>query len=145
MNFKLYSTMDNENVINKDLVLKYEANIKLKDTMNISSPTILLQDVEGVEIINCNYCFISDFNRFYFIKDIEVKNNINTLYLECDVLESFKNDILNSFSEFSRNVETGDFLEVKTVSDLRKEIDIFNSNVTIEKKKNIVLTTIGGV
>lgn len=43
-----------------------------------------------------NYLYISKFNRYYFIDDIQsVANNRWLLICSCDVLMSFKNDIYN--------------------------------------------------
>lgn len=61
----------------------------------------------GADFVNCNYCYIEDLHRYYFITDVTIEyGNVNVdsprrdLYrflisLRCDVLMSFKNDILN--------------------------------------------------
>lgn len=144
MNLSLYISNDAENVINKVLTFKHETTIKLKETVNISSPTIVLSEIEGVNLLQCNYCFLSKFERYYFIRDIEVSKNVYVLYLECDVLESFKNDILNSECEYSRIVEQGDFMNFSTVDDVRKEVDIYSNDIELNLSKNIILSTIGG-
>lgn len=144
MNLSLYISNDSENVINKVLTFKHETTIKLKETVNISSPIIVLSEIEGVDLLQCNYCFLSKFERYYFIRDIEVSKNVYVLYLECDVLESFKNDILNSECEYSRIVEQGDFMNFSTVDDVRKEVDIYSNDIELNLSKNIILSTIGG-
>lgn len=145
MELRLYHTLDNENVINKNLTLIHTMEIKLKDVVSIISPILILSEVEGVNYFQCNYCFLSDFNRYYFIRDIEVLNNKNyRLQLEVDVLESFKDDILNSRAEYKRLIKEGDYLEFNNISDVRKDIDIYESNVTLNGEKNILLSTIGG-
>lgn len=144
MNLSLYISNDAENVINKVLTFKHETAIKLKETVNISSPIIVLSEIEGVDLLQCNYCFLSKFERYYFIRDIEVSKSVYVLYLECDVLESFKNDILNSECEYSRIVEQGDFMNFSTVDDVRKEIDIYSNDIELNLSKNIILSTIGG-
>lgn len=145
MNLSLYISNDAENVINKVLTFKHETTIKLKETVNISSPIIVLSEIEGVDLLQCNYCFLSKFERYYFIRDIEVSKNVYVLYLECDVLESFKNDILNSECEYSRIVKQGDFMNFSTVDDVRKEVDIYSNDIELNLSKNIILSTIGGV
>lgn len=76
MNMKLYVTKDNENVINKTMVLKHETTIKLKGNTNISSPMIILTGIVDVDLLNCNYCYLSDFDRYYFIRDIEIDGGL---------------------------------------------------------------------
>lgn len=144
MELSLYITNDNENVINKVLSLKHTTEIKLKETTNISNPVVVLSDIENVDLLKCNYCYLSEFERFYFIRDIEVSKSLYVIYLECDVLESFKNDILTSEAEFSRTIKTGDYLNFNPSTDLRKDIDIYESNVSLSGEKNIVFSTIGG-
>ena len=146
MELKLYQTLDNENVINKSLTLIHTLNIKMKTRNSIVSPIIVLSNAGNKDYTNCNYCYIDTFNRFYFIRDIEILNDTNVqLSLECDVLESFKNDILNSSAEINRTIKNGDYVNVNDITDLRKEIDIFESNQSFTEGKNIVLSTLGGV
>lgn len=145
MELKLYHTLDNENVINKTLTLIHTMKIKLKDTVSITNPILILSEVPGVNYFRCNYCYLSEFNRYYFIRDIELMSTKNyKLQLEVDVLESFKEDILNSDAQIKRTIRTGDFVYINNIIDVRKEIDIFESANTLIKQKDIVLSTIGG-
>lgn len=145
MELRLYHTLDNENVINKNLTLIHTMEIKLKDVVSIINPTLILSEVESINYFQCNYCFLSDFNRYYFIRDIEIMNNKNYRFqLEVDVLESFKDDILNSRAEYKRLIKEGDYLELNNISDVRKDIDIYESNVKLNGGKSIILSTVGG-
>lgn len=145
MELRLYRTLDNENIINKNLSLIHTMNIKLKDTVSITNPTLILSEVNGLDYFQCNYCFLSEFNRYYFIRDIELLNNKNyRMQLEVDVLESFKEDILNSYAEISRTIKQGDYMNINDVVDLRKEIDIYENEISLTNEKNIILSTIGG-
>ena len=119
--------------------------IKLKDTVSVTNPILILSEVQGVDYFHCNYCFLSEFNRYYFIRDIELMSTKNyKLQLEVDVLESFKEDILNSYAEIKRTLQQGDFVYVNNVIDVRKEIDIYESATALKTQKDIVLSTIGG-
>ena len=145
MEIKLYSTLDNDNVINKDLTLKHTFNIKLKTDTDIITPVILVNDKGTMNFKECNYCYLSGFNRYYFIRTIDsMNNNVWGLHLECDVLESFKHEILNSYAEYKRIVKKGDYLQFNNVNDVRKEIEIYDSDVTLINEKNIIFSSIGG-
>lgn len=146
MEMKLYQTLDDENVINKTIELKHTIPIKMKDRNSINSPSIVLSNHnKEYDFTVCNYAYLDVFNRFYFIRDIVILDNIKvSLSLECDVLESFKKDILNSNAEISRSIKQGDFISIGGVTDLRKEIDIYESDVVLINQKNIILSTIGG-
>lgn len=146
MELILYRTIDDENVINKDLEYIHTMNIVLKSNVSIVSPIIILKRVEGVDLFSSNYCYLDELNRYYFIREIEIMNNDNVrMMLECDVLESFKQDILNSVSEVNRNMKHGDYHSTSVETDVRKTTNIYKSDVSVEGERTIVLTTIGGV
>jgi len=141
----LYNTLDNDNVINKDLTMIYSFSLKLKKDTDIVNPTILLNDKNSMDFTECNYCYLEDFNRYYFIRDIEsINNNIWRLALECDVLETYKDDILNSDVEINRKIKQGDFIEGNFKTQVIKEVDIYKSDVVMEDVSKIILSTIGG-
>lgn len=107
---RFYECPDKANIINKtknnELVLRGE----LKDTSSIYTPTITVKLNEA--IIGKNYVEIPRFNRFYFITDITIDNNYMIINLKCDVLESFKNDFMDTTqiigrqeSKFNRYIE----------------------------------------
>lgn len=60
---------------------------------SISSPKFAVKgDIRGY-----NYCYIPIFNRFYYVKDIQINGaDIVTVPMEVDVLQSFKDEILES-------------------------------------------------
>lgn len=140
----LYITKDNENVINKEKVYQGKYAIKFKEMVSIISPSIVLRMDNTVNIMVCNYCYIEELKRFYFIQDIElVDNGLLRLQLDCDVLESFKDDILSSVAQVNTTISNGDFLNVSVMSDVRKTIDVYTSDVELLNEKTIVLSTIG--
>ena len=66
---------------------------KLIYNQSISNPKLIIAG----DIRNFNYCYIGEFGRFYYITDIEVnENNIQTISLSVDVLQSFKTQIENN-------------------------------------------------
>ena len=145
MELILYSTNDGENVINKDLIEKYRFNIKMKKDTDISTPTIILNDKGIMNFELCNYCFIEEFQRFYFIKSVEnINSHVWGLLMECDVLETYKNEILNSDCEISKSLEEGNFFLNRSRTNTIKNIDIYNCDTEINVGKELILTTIGG-
>lgn len=56
------------------------------------------------DILTANYCYIKEFNRYYFIIDIvSVRNNLWRLNLRCDVLMSFSSEIVVTSAFVLRN------------------------------------------
>ena len=71
---------------------------------SISEPKILVNS----SALGFNYCYIGLFKRFYFVKDIIARNtDLIEIQLTSDPLESFKNDILDSYASIDRQSQNG--------------------------------------
>ena len=140
----LMITKDNDNVINKTTRIIHEIDISMKQSVNVVTPDIVL-NIQGVpNLLECNYAYIRDFKRFYFIRDITNENlHEFTLHLECDVLETYRDDILNSRAVVMKQMDDEDFSNDLRFKDT-KTIDIHKGKQVIEDEKTIILSTIGG-
>ena len=144
MEIKLYITEDADTVMNKDLTLITTLDIQMRDTQNVSAPILILGEIAGVDLKAVNYAYIDEFKRYYFIRTITVgQNNIHTLSMECDVIETYKEDILNSSALISRRVAAGDYGDMAVSSEVRKEVEVFKSNRGFNEDKTIILSTVG--
>lgn len=145
MELILYKTTDDDNVINKDLEFFKSININLKDDVDVSNPRIRLKlNVDDVK--NFNYAEIYSFNRKYFVRDIQNLNNtIWLVRLECDYLETFKDDILNSKANVTRNIAKGDYQDISQEFEVKRDVHIYESNVILDREKTMILSTISGV
>lgn len=139
---KTYTTSSSNNTINKNLVSGGEYEIVFKDIANIHDPIIKLNSEDM--IVDVNYAYIPKFKRYYFITDIEISNNnIYTMRLRCDVLESFKDEILLSKGLVTRNDGGNKYYEGQGLeSEVRKEVDVFNSDVILDFKKTKLMVVI---
>ena len=145
MKIILYNTTDNNNVINKVLRDSTEFDIKFKDKTDIMKPVVLLHSETDV---NFNYAYMENFKRFYFIESIEIfPNNIYSLSLTCDVLESFKDEILKSNGYISQqNENINPYYNTDYETEVKKEVDLYESDTEINvDEKSIILVTVGGV
>lgn len=145
MLMKMYDTKSSNNVINKLLENEHEFDIKFKDKTDIVNPVVILS---SPTLILSNYAYIPDFNRYYFVDKIELfPNSIYHIALRCDVLESFKAEILASsgfINQQTNNVNK--YYNSNYQSEVRKEVDLYRSTVTIPTDvKETILVTIGGV
>lgn len=95
MTITLYNSNSDRRTLTKDIVQVADIdNVNLLDDCNIISPVFLLSNVEWA---SANYLYCSDFKRYYYIDNVEyVPANLIRLRCSCDVLMSFKNDILKS-------------------------------------------------
>lgn len=143
MQIKLYNTTDDNIKVNKTLSDEVVYNIKLKAETSIIEPTIILQTEN---YMTSNYAYIEHFNRYYYIENIVVfPNNIYNISLRCDVLMSYKDDILNSYAYIEQQTNVNKYYNSDYQSEVRKEVDIYKSNVILEEGKENVLVAIGGV
>lgn len=145
MLMKMYDTKSSNNVINKVLENEHEFDIKFKDKTDIVNPVVILH---SATLILSNYAYIPDFNRYYFVDKIELfPNSVYHITLRCDVLESFKDEILASsgfINQQTKNVNK--YYNSNYQSEVRKEVDLYKSDVTISTDvKTTILVTIGGV
>ena len=134
----LYSINDGDNVINKNLVNGVTVPINLKQGFDIINPDIVLNgDYRGF-----NYAHIPSLNRFYFINNIEQLNlRLVKLNMTCDVLETYKADILNSSGSIKRDITDGDYGVVSAESSIN-DITTHKADVKLTLENNIVLTTL---
>lgn len=145
MELILYKTTDDDNVINKDLEFFKSININLKDNVNVTNPDLKLHlNVDDVK--NFNYAEIDLLNRKYFVRDIQnLNNDVWLVRLECDVLETYKDDILNSKASVTRNIAKGDYQEISQEFEVKRDVHIYESNVILNREKTMILSTISGV
>lgn len=138
MELILYRTLDNANVINKVLTDPVTVNITLKNDVNIINPEIVLSgDFRGY-----NYAHIPELNRFYFIESFEQINlRFGKLFMSCDVLETYKADILNCSGTIKRDIKAGDYGAVNADSTVNI-ITTHKADVKLTLENNIVLTTL---
>lgn len=142
----LYKTESAPNVIGKELTDSLSITINLKASTNVIDPEILLSPRPAVDYFVYNYAHIDSLNRYYFIDSVEVLNgNITRLMLRCDVLETYKDSVLNSNCRYKRKVKEGDyFVEGLNESD-KAVITTYLSDVTIQDNVHTnVLTVVEG-
>lgn len=145
MKLKLYNTDDGANVINKTLTDMVEITINLKSDTDIINPQLLLVNTGDIDFKDYNYAEIDVFNRYYFIDSVDsVHNNLWLLMLKCDVLETYKDDILNSNCSYFRSMKAGDYYNVNLDESVIKDFDKYESDKGFSPTdRSIILTTIG--
>ena len=99
MNILLYKTTNANNDLNKTISDKVELVGALRDASSIIAPSILIQS----NPIGYNYAYIPEFGRYYYIKNITAfRKGAYIVDLKCDVLMSFREEILNMSGVVSR-------------------------------------------
>lgn len=145
MNIILYVNNSEKNKIGKTLTNDFSLSGTLRDATNIINPVILL---EISEIGNYNYCYINNFNRYYFITDITViRTGLFAISLMVDVLESFKSDIKNLSVILlnTQNVGSSNYLPSQVFrNNVKSKTDILNFPNGLNDSGEFILITAGG-
>lgn len=113
MNILLYKTTNANNDLNKTISDKVELVGALREASSIIAPSILIQS----NPIGYNYAYIPEFGRYYYIKNITAfRKGAYIVDLKCDVLMSFKEEILNMSGIVSRLTDGDDYAtrDIKT-------------------------------
>ena len=98
----LYKNNNNNKVVNKGYKLEtYKVlNGTFRDSVNILNPVF---QIENDEVPECNYCYIADFRRYYYIDTITcIRTGLYEIECSVDVLYTYKDSILNSEQYISR-------------------------------------------
>lgn len=86
------------------------ASCLLKDVTSIITPVIELRTANPIAY---NYCYIADFNRYYFIDDIVWDAGVWSISLHCDVLATYKTVIgtTNGYVLRAANKSNGEIVD----------------------------------
>ena len=89
----LYSFTKRENSTKQPTAAGTSFTCTMIDDTSLMNPVFKLSIATNP--IGNNYCYVSDFNRYYFITDISTHQNFWYVSCTCDVLASFKTEIGN--------------------------------------------------
>lgn len=91
MTITTYSNASEEHVLDKSITkINENISVVLKDDTNIINPTLI---TSGNVSHTFNYIYISDFNRYYYVRNITYSQQRYYIECEVDVLMSFNADI----------------------------------------------------
>lgn len=92
----LYNSASDENELNKVISKIADVdNISWKEDTSVVKPVVYVS-ASGLSAIGANYAYIDTFERFYYIRDIQVVTGGRyAIYLEVDPLMTYKTSIKN--------------------------------------------------
>lgn len=104
MTVKFYKMTSTSNTINKKKSQIQESDCQLYDETDILNPSLLMK--YNKNLLSSNYIYIEEFERFYFINNIEIIDG-NRIVVRChvDVLDSYWNRIKETQQHIIRNSE----------------------------------------
>lgn len=103
MTIILYQNSSENNAVNKNLTELTTLTGTLREQSSIIDPVINISGID-VYIGSMNYAYIPEFNRYYFITNIEsVRNGLWRVSFHVDVLFSYREQIKNNHAIIERN------------------------------------------
>ena len=140
MKLILYHTDDSQNTINKDLNLITTKNINLKQSTNLYQTFLILKNDKATDYSKVNYAKM--LSKFYFVSYETISNNnFIKLNLKEDVLETYKDVILNTDFDIIAKSEIDYTSNVPTSKKVQTKI--IKSNVILADDENIIVQTSG--
>ena len=149
---KLYKNTAPIQKIDKSGSLKnettYSCTFVEDGSLDLINPSLLLNISDEYEDIPVyNYCYIPKSDRYYFITRMAEENGLTRIDCHCDVLFSFKDDILSS----SQYIERSESRYSKLIADeklpLKSKplyvIKQFGTPIYDEHCSSLVLETVG--
>lgn len=145
MEITLCVNTSEKNKIGKNLTSMKVFSGVLREETSVTSPVVLmeLENPSGY-----NYAYIPEFCRYYFIRDmVSVRKGLWRISMQVDVLESFKNYILelgvilsDSENTGSENYLSGDVWKTK----VKEKTNIINFPSGLSETGYFILITAGG-
>lgn len=139
MEIKLFQNKSSENTINKDLTLITTKNINLKQSTNLYQTFLVFKNDNITDYSKINYAKI--LNKYYFFSHETLQNNyLIRLELKEDVLETYKDDILNSSADIIEKSTPNNVKNIET----SKEVETFKlkSSIVLPKKQSVIMVTV---
>ena len=139
MELKLFQNKSSENTINKDLTLITTKNINLKQSTNLYQTFLVFKNDGVTDYSKVNYAKM--LNKYYFVSHETLQNNsLIRLNLKEDVLETYKDDILNSSADIIEKSTPNNVRNIKT----SKEVETFKlkSSIVLPKTQSVIMVTV---
>ena len=139
MELKLFQNKSSENTINKNLTLIATKNINLKQSTNLYQTFLVFKNDNITDYSKINYAKM--LNKYYFVSYETIQNNsLIRLNLKEDVLETYKDNILNSSADITEKSTPSYSGSIRT----SKEVETFKlkSDTILPKTQSIIMVTV---
>ena len=91
--FWTFAKRENTTIIPNTTALKTYNNVVLKDDCSVVNPALKIKEAIATNVQDWNYCYISEFSRYYYVTDWMWQQGLWVAELQVDVLASFKSQI----------------------------------------------------
>lgn len=145
----LYKNSAEPNKVDKTAELSTVGTISgvLRQECSLINPEIIIQYDKPPDF---NYCYIANFGRYYYVENIvSMRQNLWRVRLRCDVLMTYKTQILNLTARIARQQYTYSYRQIDSeipfTNDPEITIQDIPNNLNLGKPhyENILLTVVG--
>lgn len=146
---KLYKNSAEPNKVDKTAELSTVGTISgvLRQECSLINPEIIIQYDKPPDF---NYCYIANFGRYYYVENIvSMRQNLWRVRLRCDVLMTYKTQILNLTARIARQQYTYSYRQIDSeipfTNDPEITVQDIPNSVNLGKPhyENILLTVVG--
>lgn len=103
MELNLYTNNSADNVVTKNITLLTSMTGTLRENCSIVDPVITVENINNAIAAVCNYAFIPQFARYYFVRNITLSGKLWIISMHVDVLASFQTPLKSLDAVIARN------------------------------------------
>ena len=141
MIIKVYKSISDPRVMNKQLTYIRQYEILYKENLDTLDTSILLKTSE----IDFNYIEFVASKRYYFVTNTEIESKDRTrIYLHCDVLSTYKSEIYNSFGLVIERMNATPYFSKHDILETTNISEITLATPFLDTPINILTTIYGG-
>ena len=145
MQLELGVTKSAHNMVYKQVNYVFSYDVVFKGDLNVTRPVIKLTLDVGVDLGNVNYARVQELNRVYFIDGVRRLNNrVVEVSLKCDVLSTYRDDLLQCRAKYMRSIKAGDYVNVDLPRSNISHSTNYIGDISLALTPMMILTTIGG-
>ena len=138
MKLEFFHTDDSSNTINKTLTKISEKDVTLKASTDILAPRMVFLAKDFSTTIN----YMKMLDKYYFVDLQFIRNNsLVIVNSSIDVLETYKDNILNSQADIIKKSSAGNIKQENVLPTTISKT--FNSDKTLTKSSSIIMVTSG--
>ena len=138
MKLEFFHTDDSSNTINKTLTKISEKDVTLKASTDILAPRMVFLAKDFSTTIN----YMKMLDKYYFVDLQFIRNNsLVIVNSSIDVLETYKDNILNSQADIIKKSSAGNIKQKNVLPTTISKT--FNSDKTLTKSSSIIMVTSG--
>lgn len=138
MKLEFFHTDDSSNTINKTLTKISEKDVTLKASTDILAPRMVFLAKDFSTTIN----YMKMLDKYYFVDLQFIRNNsLAIVTSSIDVLETYKDIILNSQADIIKKSSAGNIKQENVLPTTISKT--FNSDKTLTKSSSIIMVTSG--